>query len=530
MKSHKKYLKGFLIMSTAIAMLSSTACSNPLDKKPDEDMVLKLHAEQRIVDSGSIQGVWNQDSMSYSLLYSNLFIEDPLTQEIKPDLAESYNISEDGLIYEFVLKDNLLWSDGKTLDMEDVVFSFHNIILAYNSNPIFLTAFNIIEGAEEYVNGQADSISGIVTDGNKITITLEKPVVTFMKVMAQFSILPEHCINGENMDTFNIESEFWKNPVCSGMYKINKFNIGESMEFVYNENYHGEVPYINSIILSPNFTPEELDFYEANDISQILDYRAITNKIENKTNTLFYRYFVFNIQKLGEIDPVMNDIRVRQAIINAIDRDALLKDIYYNTGSLVENEEWLQDREDNGFDYSYNPELSKQLLIEAEYDFDRPLVILCYYSDDTSKKFMNSVGKYLEEVGFTVEIVTGGHLYNPEFDYYDIALKGLSAFDVSEWYNEYDESHQLHTTVFGGEPMFDDLIEQLISTTNQEDKDKVLAEMRTRSDELLYKYPLFTLDFMTYINKNTLELPEGVVFGNPRYGYDIDFENWKIKE
>lgn len=526
-----KKKKILIIASIIITLVASlTACGNTETVDKEVKKSLNLLTKPEIVESGNIESAWTHDSMAYSLLFSNFFIENAETGALKPDLARAYTISEDGLTYDFLLKSDLLWSDGEALDMDDVLFSFHNILLAFDTNPIFLTAFGEIVGADEFLSGEAETISGLFADyeKNTITISLKKPVVTFMKVMAQFAILPEHVLNAYDMKDTKGQVEFWRYPVCSGMYKIDNYVLGESVEFTINENYHGVPPKIKSVILSPNFTPEEVDFYEANDISEILDYRSVINKEEYITNTLFYRYFVFKLIKDGVTDPVMSDVRVRQAIVNALDREALLKDIYYNAGTIIKTESWVLDREENAKDFSHNIELSKQLLDEAGYDFDRPLVILSYYSDDTSIRFMEMVASQLEEVGFNVEIIMGAHLY--EGYAYDVALKGLSAFDVTEWYNEYTASHQLQTGVFGGEPMFDDLIERLISTTNLEDKEQVLSEMRTRGDELLYKFPLFTLDFMAYVNKDTLEVPEDVVFGNPRYGYDIGYENWILKK
>lgn len=514
----KKQKKLILTMVTALAMLGTTACGSGTSNRPDEDMVIKLLCTEDLTQNGGIASPWINISFSSGLVYRNLFYAVAGTEEVQPDLAESATVSDDGLTYEIVLKEQQLWSDGETIDLEDIVFSIESLLKTSGSNAIFVTAFNSIVGAEELVNGSADSLAGLSVDGNTLTVSLTKPTVTFLQVLAQFAIYPEHVLRDEDMSTFGNTSEFFRDPVVSGMYVVGEHIPDVSMEYVYNENYSGTPPNINSLLLSHHFTANELDYFDTNDISQILDYRAIANQTEYKVDNLFYRYFVYNISKGGEIDPVMNDIRVRKAIINAIDFETLLTDIYYNTGTMVDTE--------TGVDFSYNPELAKELLAEADYDFDRPLVLLYYYSDDTSTKFMEEVTKYLEAVGFTIEILSQGNLYNEEFDHYDVGLKGLSAFDVSEWYNEYASTHQLQTEVFGGEVSFDELIDALAATTNEEDKQIAVQNLRVLADEALYKFPIFTMGHMAYVNKDRVELPEGIEFGNPRYRYDIDFENW----
>lgn len=520
MKSNRsKYVGKFLSILTAISMFG-TSCSSA-SNKPDEDMVLKLAISEQWLIDGGIPSPWINISFTTSLVFRNLFYAVAGSEEVEEDLAKSCSISDDGLTYTIELNEGNVWSDGEKVTLEDVVFSIESLLKTTGSNAVFVTAFNAIVGVEEFLSGSTSNLSGLTTDGNTLTISLIKPMSTFLQVLAQFAIYPEHILKDVDMSTFNSDHEYFDNPVVSGMYVVNEHIPGESVSYVYNEKYSGTPPNIGSLLLDINHTPETLDYHDTNDISLILDYRSVSNKTEHKIDNLFYRYFVFNIDKGGELDPVLNDVRVRKAIINAVDFEKLLREIYYNTGTMVDT--------DTDIDFSYNPEMAMELLAEAEYDFDRPLTLLYYYSDDTSINYMNEVASYLEAVGFTVNLVSGT-LYVDEFDYYDVGLKGLSAFDVSEWYNEYASTHQLQTSVFGGEVSFDALNDKLAATTNEADKAAALAELRILGDETLYKFPIFTMGHMAYTNELRVELPENIEFGNPRYRYDIDFENWKIKK
>lgn len=140
---------------------------------------------------------------------------------------------------------------------------------------------------------------------------------------------------------------------------------------------------------------------------------------------------------------------------------------------------------------------------------------------------MEEVAKYLEAVGLAVNLVGGGNLYNEEYDSYDMGLKGLSAFSNSDWYNEYLSTSSLHQDIFGGEPVFDELINELNSTTNSENRVSVLKNLQELEYESLYKYPIFTMGHMVYLDKN-LVVPDDVAFGDSKYKYDIKIEEWKI--
>lgn len=525
---NKKHTKTLALLLTTSMMLCSTGCS--LFEKEPEKMILKIQGSASLVDNGGVGNPWSNISFTTQAVFRNLFLAEATSSHVKPDLAESYTISEDSLTYEITLKNGIIWTDDEVLDIEDVVFSIHSVLLADKANSIFTTAFSTIEGATEYLAGETETISGIVADGNKLTITLQKPLTTFLQSLAQFAILPEHILKDVDMKALSTYDPYWLNPVVCGMYTIGEHIVGTSLEYCYNEKYVGTPPKITSLLVSDDFADEELDYVETNDISQILNYRSIPNKTEHKVNNLFYRYFVFNIDKGGEPDPVLSDIRVRKAITYAIDRNSLVRDIYYNTGAINNTGVVQEYNNPIDVDYPFDPEKAKELLSEAGYDFERPLTLLYYYSDETSISFIEAVAEYLEDVGFKTELVGKGNLYSEEFDHYDIGLKGLAALSVAEWYGEYYSLHMMHEDVFGGEPMFDELIDIYNASSESTDKVAALKELQELEYDLLYKYPVFTMGHMAYTNSDRVVLPDGVAFGSPRFKYDLNFTEWTINE
>lgn len=534
----KGFLGSIALLAALATMMSGCSSSNSSSKelRPDPNMQLKIAGSGSITQNGGIGKPWTNISFTTSAVFRNLFLLTPGTGEIKGDLAESYTVSDDGLTYEIVMKDGVVWTDGETLDVEDVLFSLKALIVSTTSTTVytmFSTAFLDIVGADAVLVDQNADLEGVTIDSNAntITITLNNPNNRFIHTLSQFSILPEHILGDIDYttlhDTGDTSLDYWLNPVTSGMYKMGELVVGESVSYTYNDLYTEQAPYINDLVLRVDYTASELDYVETNDLSLILDYRAESNKTEYVADSIFYRYFLFNIDKGGELDPVLSDVRVRRAITHAIDREALVKNIYYGTGTVNDTGVVLEENNPLDVDYSYDPEKARALLEEAEYDFDRPFVLTYYYSDATSIAFMEGVAEYLEAIGLTVELFKG-NLYNEESDHYDMGLKGLTVLSSTDWYNEYLSTSLFHQDIYGGEPLFDDLITELNQALTEEDRIEVLQELQQLEYDTLYKYPVFTMGHMAYINSNRVTVPNDIVFADSKYKHDIRLEEWQV--
>ena len=130
---------------------------------------------------------------------------------------------------------------------------------------------------------------------------------------------------------------------------------------------------------------------------------AELNKLPGMTmfpvDILFYRYFLANIEGVdGNTNPVMADIRVRKAILHAIDRETLAESLFPGL-AYISNSGVADDNPASiGTEYAYDPDLARQLLVDAGWDFDYVLRILLYYKDQTSFDFMDAIVYYLGNV------------------------------------------------------------------------------------------------------------------------------------
>ena len=142
---------------------------------------------------------WNRGDLYKVITFRSLFKANNTLTEFNPDLVKEYKPSEDGLTYEFTLKDNLKWSDGNPLTGEDVKFSIEGALKGAKVNGIYTATFSKIEGGKELRDKKADSLSGITVDGQKVTIKLAEPVGNLVPILSQFAILPKHGFEGVDM-------------------------------------------------------------------------------------------------------------------------------------------------------------------------------------------------------------------------------------------------------------------------------------------------------------------------------------------
>lgn len=528
----KKNIKTLFSASLIISALFLSACSNDDEIRPDASMVLNVKGSESLIETGKLTSVWETIYIDNSSIFRNLFLSTGKTaDDIELDLADACVISEDKLTYEIAIKNDIIWSDGEILDVEDVIFSIESVLLAERSDGIYTSTFSNIVGAKDFINSKADTISGLTYNDNSLIIELEKPSYILLQVLSQFAILPEHILKDEDVLSLN-DNNFWFNPVVSGYYTYDNYVVGERVEFTYNDKYVGTPPYINSIVFRSDYSAEELDLYGSHYLGDVLDFRSNNNITEHQINNLFYSYIVFNMNKGGEIDPVMSDIRVRNAIASAIDRNHLIKEHTYNTATLI-NTGVMEDKDavvtSIDSEYEYNPELSKELLLEAGYDFARPLTVLFYdnggYDTDA---YLYDIIDDLEDVGFTVELIYKGDLYSEEDDSYDIGINGFTALSVYEWYSEYHSEHPMHKEVFGGEALFDDLLDELNQGIDVEEREPTFAKLQQLEFELLYKLPVFVMNYRVYVNESRLDIPTDTTLRPFNHKYDMNFENWKI--
>lgn len=485
-------------------------------------------------DSTVISVPWRNLHFAASLMHRGLFLAEGSLEVTEPDLAKSLKISEDSLTYTIEMQEGIKWSDGVDVTIDDVIFSFEWILLAELTNTIYSSAFANIDGASEYIENPSVGLAGVSADGNTLTIQLSNPYPALEQVLAQFTILPKHAVEGMDMVKINENISYWEDPIVCGMYKVGTADIGVdsgTITLVQNEYYEKTTPKIEEILLTSDTSIA--DCFSTNNVEDISLYRTMNQYEEYQIDILFYCYLFFN---MGEVDSIkseaMQDPLVRKAIGYAINREELLRTIYLNAGAIIDTGVPRSHSANVGedVDMPYDPEKAKELLAESGYDTSQPLRFTYYNSDDASAQLVEGIKENLEAVGFTVELYKTEDISTFYVEgAYDIAYKRLSAFSLNEWYGEYDDDNINFKNLFGGTTGFEKYINVLLSEVDYEEVESILKDLQYLEDELYFKVPLFTLNHSVFVNTNRVSIPSDVVFLNTYYRHNIKFEEWTMK-
>jgi peptide/nickel transport system substrate-binding protein len=186
------------------------------------------------------EGTWR-----CKMMFDEFVTLHPVTYEPIPSLAAQWEISDDATSYTFTLQDEILFSDGSQMTMNDIAFHFHGILRPESTSP-FVPQFIDIDGAAEYNAGDADSISGIeVQDDHTLTLTMAEPNAGFLVNLRNIRPVPSALLEGADL----ANDDFFQNPVGAGPFKFVSWNIGGDFVAERNENYwQPGKPYLDRFI------------------------------------------------------------------------------------------------------------------------------------------------------------------------------------------------------------------------------------------------------------------------------------------
>lgn len=483
------------------------------------------------------------------VLYDHLIEADADLNPSKGELAKDYTLSEDGTELVFNLRDDIYWHDGEKITGEDIKWSIEYSMKTAVINSVFLNTFKAISGSEDYLAGNKNELSGIVIDGNKITITFDKVAPDALLTFTQFAPLPKKYFDGVDPLKFQ-QAEYFQSPVGSGPFKIQEVKMNDYTTLVpFDKYYDGVANY--TIHLTPS--PGDSDANLVNNVkSGLLDYgytksvsdvKALKDANNIKLTQIDVRYTrLFYVNKFDKADGTKSplaDAKVRQAIRYAIDMETIGKNLFDDTiipaNSLTPNG---ADKVEGLNNYDFNPEKAKELLKEANWDSNYTIDVVYYYTDQLTVDFMTAIQSYLSDVGIKMNfrLVEGDlatilwkapadQVNGPSAVDWDMAYAANAALSMHEYYDRYrtGSPSNSHTPS-------DDTLNKLIDATNAsmdpEVQKKAYFELQKYENETLFTMPLYYQPIFL-IESNRLET--GIdKYGNPQFNYDWNIQNWKI--
>lgn len=317
---------------------SSSGYEAPIGADGQKLMVFNVGngAEPQDLDPQVVTGV--PEHKILMSLFEGLVAEDPKDLHPVPGMAESWDISDDGLVYTFHLRANAKWSNGKSIHAEDYVQSYKRMLTpAFAAEYSYLLWF--VVGAEDYNKGRIDDFSQVgfkALDPQTLQVTLKHPTPFLLRIIAGhyvwYAVPIEEIVKYGSLTD---KSTRWTRPgnmVSNGPFMLKEWKPNQRIVVERNPYYWD----------AKNVKLDQIRFYPTEDISS--EERTFRTGQLDKTNELpnakidAYRrdypealhiepWLGIYYYRLNVTRPPLDDKRVRKALALAIDRDSLVRNV-----------------------------------------------------------------------------------------------------------------------------------------------------------------------------------------------------------
>ncbi|MFV0379467.1 MAG: ABC transporter substrate-binding protein [Anaerorhabdus sp.] len=544
-----KKLKVLLVFICVLSLVGCSSSKSDATKSPAVEMGKVLYSNGGPEEF--FETPWlNPGTFFYNkVLYSHLLVADENLSALSehPDgLAKSYTYSEDGKTLEFVLRDDIYWHDGEKITAEDIKWSIEYATKTTTINAVFKSTFDAIAGSSN------DTFSGIVVDGNKITITFESVAPDALLTFTQFAPLPKKYFEG--VDPLNFQqAEFFQKPVGSGPFMVDEVKLKDFTTLkAFDKYYNGVADF--SIQLSPspgdsdpslvkNAMSNQVDIAYTKSVADVKSLEGTDGITVTPVNVRYTRLLYMNkFNKAdGSASPIA-DQRVRQAIAYAIDMDAIAENLY--GGNIIASNSLIPGESDkaSGLNYyKYDTEKAKALLEEANWDPNYEIDVVYYYTDQVTVDLMTSIQFYLSEVGVKMNFrLLEGDLATllwqapedvangPSAVDWDMAYGGVGALSLHEYYDRYRSGSSMNSHTPTDETL-DALIDATNASTDVNAQIEAFKELSKYENENLFALALYYQPIFVITSDRVAENFDLSKLGNPQFNYNWDIQNWKIK-
>ena len=326
--------------------------------------------------------------------------------ELVGDLAERWDVEDEGKVIIFHLRNGIRWHDGIPFTARDVEFTYKQLI-----NPEVKTPYSAdFERVKDLT----------VIDEYTVKITYKEPFAPALSSWGMF-IMPEHILSKEDLN----KTSFSRSPIGTGPYRFKTWKTGEKIELVSNHDYFEGRPYIDRYIY--RIIPDEATTFlelqtQGVDMSGLTPLQFIRQTDNNffKTHYNKFKYPSFGFTYMGYnlSDPKFRDVRVRRAFQYAVNREEIIDTIFFGLAHITTGpfmlDSWAYNKDIKPV--SYDPVEAKRLLKDAgwvdndsdgwvekdgkEFEF----TILTNQGNAERIRCAELIQKYLKDIGVRMKI------------------------------------------------------------------------------------------------------------------------------
>ena len=346
---------GLLLLIGLLGLVQTAEAQADYD--PDATLTFATNADPTI--NPWTPGAVVESNLINTLVFDQLVRYGKRDLAPSPALATSWEAAPDGLSWTFNLRKGVTWQDGEPFTADDVAFTFNDVVLVDDLAANNASSFGPVERVE-------------VVDPLTVRFVLSEPFSALPYYLAYYAgILPKHLLsdaeNPLSVATFNKQK-----PIGTGAFQVVEFVPGSYVRLERNPSYWGGEPKVKSLVFSivpdPNTQLAQVLSGELDMVS--VGNPALLAGVENNPNLEVIRQSqnIYYFVALNQNDPRFQDERVRQALLYAINRPAIIDSVLKGygqiaTGPIAPLQKALYDSDVP--DYPYDPEKAKSLLAEA---------------------------------------------------------------------------------------------------------------------------------------------------------------------
>ena len=481
--------------NTAGAESESTAETKGVDVDTTGYLIAALNAD---IQTADVQKTSKDYEVPFNIFDRLVDVEVDAdgNSKIVPSLAESWDISDDGLEYTFHLRQGVKFHNGNDFTAEDVAYTFHRMLTVEGGvNTEFIDQ---IKGADELLAGETDTLEGVeVVDDYTIKVTLKEPFAGFLASISSpgVSIYDSEATEAAG-DQFGMDPAV---TVGTGPFEFASWSFNNQLVLTRNEDYWKGASGLPGVVIKiiPDTETQSMMF-ESGELD-ILDLDYAADSVDRFTET--YPDQIVQGPRVGIVYFTMNfnkepfqDVRVRKAVQMSIDRQAILDALYGGRGQV---EQGIFPHGLIGFnpdqeEIKYDPEAAKALLAEAGYadGFDMEIAADSSASD-TMTMALEIVSDQLAEVGIRAEIKN----YD-ESTWLETRKSGELGSFMSTWSADYNDPDNFIYTFFGNEEKTrirsinypdTEVMERVAKARTLVNEDERLAEYKALEEKIIHE-------------------------------------------
>ncbi len=345
--------KQFLVFILIVLLLFNlTGCGGTLSAEGTDSVIISMDQDSEPQAGFDPILGWATSEHTHDPLIQSTLLKTNNDLTIGYDLATEYNISEDGLTWNFKIRSDVKFTDGVPLTARDVAFTYNSAKKQVSSADLSML----------------DSVEA--PDDTTVIFHLNKPYSVFAYLTAILGIVPEHAYD---------PATYGQKPIGSGKYMLKQWDKGEQVILEANPNYYSEKAKIKTVTIV--FMSEDASYAAAQagkvdvaytapnyTVKPISGYKIISFKSEDIRGLLLPCVPTGNTftTAKGEKLPAGNDVTsnraIRQAISYAVNREALVKNVLYGYGSVAYSDCVGESWENDAMKVEYDPGKAKSIL------------------------------------------------------------------------------------------------------------------------------------------------------------------------